>query len=618
MAQGNFKYLGKYNFPDDIKKLSDAELSVLSEEIRETMITTVSENGGHLSSNLGVVELSVALHRVFNSPKDKFVWDVGHQIYAHKILTGRYEKFSTLRTENGLSGFSAPNESEHDTFYSGHSSTSISAALGIATADKQLGNKNYTVAVIGDGALTGGLAYEALNNAGRSKTRLIVVLNDNEMSISKNVGSMARYLAVIRSKPEYFQLKARTERAINHIPVVGERISTEIFNLKTQIKNRLYKSTFFEELGFRYMGPIDGNNIEQLTEALNSAKLVEAPVLLHISTVKGKGYDFAEQSPSTYHGVSQFDIESGEPKAGSANFSSEFGGFLCEKAENDKRICAITAAMSLGTGLRDFSHRFKDRFFDVGIAEEHAVTFASGLAKGGMIPVIAVYSTFLQRAYDQLVHDGTLQKQKMIIALDRAGFVGEDGVTHQGLLDVSYLNSIPDITVYSPFTFDKMRRDFENAIDNAQNLTVVRYPRGGEIEIPENFTVTDNDFDLNFAGGDNLIITYGRLTGEAIKAIKSLKDTSLMTLNRIKPIPEEAVKKAFEYKNIYFYEEAMRSGSIGESFSEKLLTGGFKGHFEHIAVNDEYAPHASIKSLLKRYSLDSESMTERISESKNG
>lgn len=618
----NFKFLGKRNFPDDLKIMNNNELNILASEIRSVMIETVSQNGGHLSSNLGVVELSIALHKVFNSPNDKFVWDVGHQIYTHKILTGRFENFSTLRTEDGISGFSAPNESVHDPFYSGHSSTSISSALGIATANRRKGKPDYTIAVIGDGALTGGLAYEALNNAGRSKTRLIVILNDNEMSISKNVGSMARYLAVIRSKPEYFQLKAKTEKTINRIPFVGEQISKEIYNLKTRVKNRLYKSTFFEELGFRYMGPIDGNNIEQLTEALNSAKLVDGPVLLHISTVKGKGYDFAEKNPSRFHGVSQFDVESGEPISGSVNFSSQFGEMMCSIAQKDNRICAITAAMSLGTGLKEFSERYHDRFFDVGIAEEHAITFASGLAKGGMIPVVAVYSTFLQRAYDQLIHDGTLQKQKVIVALDRAGFVGEDGVTHQGLLDVSYLNSIPEITVYSPYTFENMKRAFQTAIDSANNLTVVRYPRGGEVNLPDDWCVTDNDFDL-YKNGDNiLIVTYGKLVGEAVEAVSALKSknifVSVLTLNKIKPISPCAVDTACKYKKIYFYEEAMRSGSIGESFAERLLINGFNGHFEHIAVNDEFAPHASVKSLLCRFSLDSTSMINKISESING
>lgn len=622
MEQNNFKFLGKLNFPEDIKKISKKNLPLLADEIRATIINTVSKNGGHLSSNLGVVELSIALHRVFDSPKDKFVWDVGHQIYAHKILTGRFDSFDTLRKENGISGFSAPNESEHDPFYSGHSSTSISAALGIAAANKQFGKDDYTVAVIGDGALTGGMAYEALNNAGRSETRLIVILNDNEMSISENVGSMARYLAVIRSMPEYYRVKARTETVLNHIPIVGKKISKEIFELKTSLKNRIYKSTFFEELGFRYMGPIDGNNIEILTEALESAKMLKRPVLLHINTIKGKGYQYAENSPSTYHGLSGFNVMTGKVPAGSPNFSAEFGKALCSLAEKDNRISAITAAMALGTGLKEFSERFPDRFFDVGIAEEHAVTFASGLAKGGAIPVIAVYSTFLQRAYDQLIHDGTLQKQKIIIGLDRAGFVGDDGVTHQGLLDIPYLNTIPNVVVYSPFTFERLNTDLKSAVESAENLTIIRYPRGGEALLPEKWIISDNDFDLHFGSENNLIVTYGRLTGEAAIAYDILNTNnigvSVLTLNKIKPIPAEAVAAAEKYKNIFFFEEAMRSGGIGESFADKLLEAGYKGCYKHIAVNDEFVAHASIESLMHKYLLDSDSMVKIISEKTNG
>lgn len=614
----NFQFLGKINLPDDLKKLNINELETLATEIRTKMIETVSKNGGHLSSNLGVVELSIAMHRMFNSPNDKFVWDVGHQIYAHKLLTGRVNEFDTLRTENGISGFCAPNESEHDTFYSGHSSTSISAALGIAEANKRLGKNDYTVAVIGDGALTGGMAYEALNNAGRSSTRLIVVLNDNEMSISENVGSMARYLAVVRSKPEYNKLKAKTESTLNKIPLIGSGIAHFVSKIKSDIKSTMYESTFFEDLGFKYMGPIDGHNLEHLCEALDSAKLVNAPVLLHISTVKGKGYDFAEKSPSTYHGISKFNIETGEPVSSGANFSSVFGDELCALASENDKICAITAAMALGTGLKDFSQKFSDRFYDVGIAEEHAVTFASGLAKGGMIPVVALYSTFLQRAYDQLVHDGTLQEQKVIIGVDRAGFVGEDGVTHQGLLDVSLVNSVPGATIYSPFTFDVLRKDLRNAVKNASNLTVIRYPRGGETVIPSTYNITDNDFDYFDNTSSKLIITYGRVTAEVINAVEQLKNKeiyiSILSLNKIKPINNEVYDIALKHNEIYFYEESVRSGSIGQSFADSLFEKGYNGKYEHVAVDDNFVPHATVKSLLKKFNLDTESIVEKFSE----
>lgn len=618
----NFKFLGNINSPADLKQLNINELEVLATEIRQFMVKTVSQNGGHLSSNLGVVELSIAMHKIFDSPNDKIVWDVGHQIYTHKILTGRIKEFNTLRTENGISGFCAPNESEHDIFYSGHSSTSISAALGIAEANKKLGKKDYTIAVIGDGALTGGMAYEALNNAGRSGTRLIVILNDNEMSISENVGSMARYLAVIRSKPEYFKLKAKTERTLNRIPIVGKPAKKFIYRLKSDIKSSMYESTFFEELGFKYMGPIDGHNLDNLCEALDSAKLVGAPVVLHISTTKGKGYEFAEKNPSVYHGISKFDVETGEYAEGITNFSNEFGKKLCELAEKDEKICAITAAMSLGTGLKVFSQKYSDRFYDVGIAEQHAVTFASGLAKGGMTPVFAVYSTFLQRGYDQLVHDGTLQKQKVIIGLDRAGFVGEDGVTHQGVLDVAFLNSIPDITIYSPFTYKRLRFDLENASNTAENLTVIRYPRGSEPNIPFDFQSSENDFDYIENGKEVLLITYGRISSEVLKAVNILKEknifVSVLILNKIKPIEAFAVKIANGYNNVLFYEEAVKSGSIGQSFADMLFDMNYKGNYKHIAVNDEFVPHASVTSLIKKYHLDSESIVNQILEITNG
>lgn len=617
-----YKFLDNIKAPNDIKKLNNNDLIELSAEIRDYMIKTVSKNGGHLSSNLGVVELSVAIHKVFDSPKDKIVWDVGHQVYAHKLITGRYESFTTLRKENGVSGFCAPNESEHDTFYSGHSSTSISAALGIAEANKKLGKDNYTIAIIGDGALTGGLAYEALNNAGRSGTKLIVILNDNEMSISENVGSMARYLAIVRSKPGYNIFKAKTEETLNKIPLIGSPIAHCVSYVKTRIKNLMYKSTFFEDLGFNYMGPIDGHNIEYLCEALSSAKLSDEPVLLHISTTKGKGYDFAEKAPSIYHGVSNFNVDSGECKSSSTNFSEEFGKALCELAENDKRICAITAAMSLGTGLKEFSEKYNDRFYDVGIAEQHAVTFASGLSKGGMVPVFPVYSTFLQRAYDQLVHDGTLQNQKLIIGVDRAGFVGEDGVTHQGMLDVSYLNSIPGITVYSPFTYAKLKCDLNNSVNYSDNLTAIRYPRGCEIELPKNYKISENDFDYFKNDNKILVISYGRISVNVMNAVDTLKtqgiNVSLLVLNKIKPIDKEVVDIALDYSHIFFYEETIKSGSIGESFADLLLSEGFSKRYYHIAVPDEFIPHASVASLMEKYKFDTESIVENILEKCNG
>ena len=617
----NEKLLSAIKSPDDVKRMSYDELGELCAEIRNTLIETVSKNGGHLSSNLGVVELSVSLHKVFNSPSDKIIWDVGHQVYTHKIITGRYEKFNTLRTEGGISGFSSPEESEHDIFYSGHSSTSVSSAFGIAMSNLLNGKKDYTVAVIGDGALTGGLAYEALNNAGRSKARLIVILNDNKMSISENVGGVARYLAVIRSKPEYFRLKAKTESVLNKIPLIGKLLSKQIFNIKTTIKNRLYKSTFFEDMGFRYMGPIDGHNLEQLSEALDSAKLVKGPVLLHINTIKGKGYDFAEKSPSEFHGISKFNIDNGETNIGSENFSSVFGSEICKIAESDKKVCAVTAAMALGTGLKEFSEKYSDRFFDVGIAEEHAITFASGLSKGGMKPVVAIYSTFLQRTYDQLIHDCSLQNANMVIAVDRAGFVGEDGVTHQGLFDVPMLLSVPNIKVYSPFTFKRLNFDLENTIKQ-DGFFAVRYPRGNDTVLPNGYEISERDYDLFNENGGALIVTYGRVSAEAMFAVEKLKTentiVSLLVLNCIKPIAKDAFNIAMTYRKIVFYEESEKSGSVGTAFAETLAEKGYNGKFEHIAVNNEFVHHASVSSLMEKFGLDRDSIYNKFSERKNG
>lgn len=606
--------------PSDVKKLDADELVKLADEIRGTLISTVSETGGHLASNLGVVELTIALHKVFNSPYDKIVWDVGHQVYVHKLLTGRYDKFNTLRQSGGLSGFSCPDESEHDTFFSGHSSTSVSAAYGIAQANKIKGNKNYAIAVIGDGAFTGGMVYEALNNAGREKSRLIVILNDNDMSISKNVGSFAKHLAVIKARPSYFRMKARTEQLINKIPVVGVKLSDSIFRLKTGIKKLFYKSsTMFEDLGFRYMGPIDGHNIELLVDALEGAKSANYPILLHIRTTKGKGYDFAEHEPSVFHGISKFDIDTGEFISSGTNFSNEFGKSLCNFASKDNRICAITAAMSLGTGLQNFENRFSERFFDVGIAEEHAVTFCSGLAKGGMLPVFAVYSAFLQRSYDQIVHDAALQKLKIILAIDRAGFVTGDGETHHGLLDVPFLNTIPCVTVFSPTYYSEMNNSFVKALYHEPSVVAVRMFKGAEPEMPDDYCPTYEDFEIY---GDNnadvSIVTYGRLFASAAKALKMLAAKGIrvkvVKLNKIKPVNSDAVTSVCNCKFVFFYEESELSGGVAEIFSRMLYAVDFNGKCIIKAVNDEFVHHATTEILLKEYGFDEESMVEFISE----
>ncbi len=613
------KYLNKIHSPADLKKLDSSEYPKLAQEIREVLVDTVSKNGGHLASNLGAVELTIAIHLSFDSPKDKIVWDVGHQAYTHKLLTGRYDVFDTIRQKDGISGFCHPNESEHDTFYSGHSGTSVSSAFGIAEANKIKKNNNYTIAVIGDGSFTGGLVYEALNNAGRSKTNLIVILNDNEMSISKNVGSVAKYLTKIRSKKRYVRMKAKLERFLDRIPLIGHSMASGLFNFKTAIKNLIYESTIFEKMGFRYMGPIDGHDIGMMCEALETAKSLGSPVLLHVNTVKGKGYNYAEKDPSHFHGISDFDINTGEPHSSGDTFCNEFGKLMCKMAQEDKRITLITAAMSLGTGLTEFSDKYSERFFDVGIAEEHAVTFASGLSKGGMLPVFAVYSTFLQRCYDEIIHDGALQDQKLVLAIDRAGFVGDDGETHNGLYDVAFLQSIPKVTVYSPSTYDEMKVDFGNAFYRDKDVVAVRYPRGGEPEIPEGYTPSFGTYDIyGDASADTVIVTYGRLFFEAAKAVKELPKhdvkARVLKLNRIKPIDPEALKEVMNAKHIFFYEEGVRSGGIGEKFAAELLQHGYRGSYDITAVEDCFVKQAKVPELIKQYKFDSESMVNKIVE----
>ena len=613
------KYLNKIHSPADLKKLNSAEYPELAQEIRDVLVDTISKNGGHLASNLGAVELTIAIHLTFDSPKDRIVWDVGHQAYTHKLLTGRYDVFDTIRQKDGISGFCHPNESEHDTFYSGHSGTSVSSAFGIAEANKIKKNNNYTVAVIGDGSFTGGLVYEALNNAGRSKTNLIVILNDNEMSISKNVGSVAKYLTKIRSKKRYVRMKARLERFLDRIPLIGHSMASGLFSFKTAIKNLIYESTIFEKMGFRYMGPIDGHDIGMMCEALETAKSLGAPVLLHVNTVKGKGYNYAEKDPSHFHGVSDFDIDTGEPHSSGDTFCNEFGKLMCKMAHEDRRITLITAAMSLGTGLTEFSEKYSERFFDVGIAEEHAVTFASGLSKGGMLPVFAVYSTFLQRCYDEIMHDGALQDQKLVLAIDRAGFVGDDGETHNGLYDVAFLQSIPKVTVYSPATYDEMKIDFGNAFYRDKDVVAVRYPRGGEPEIPEDYEPSFGTYDIyGNASADKVIVTYGRLFFEAAKAIKELAnhsiDAKVLKLNRIKPIDPEALKEVMNATHIFFYEEGVRSGGIGEKFAAELLQHGYKGNYDITAVEDCFVKQAKVPELIKQYGFDSDSMVNKIVE----
>ncbi len=605
--------------PSDVKALDESQLPRLAQEVRDTIITTVGSNGGHLASNLGTVELTIALHRVFNSPDDKFIWDVGHQVYTHKLLTGRYENFGTLRKKDGISGFSRPNESEHDIVYSGHSSVSVSTALGIAAANLANGKKDYAVAILGDGALTGGLVYEALNNAGRMKNaRLIIILNDNGMSISQNVGHLAKNLAVMRSRSGYFKLKALTERVISKIPLIGGKLASSIFKIKTDVKNMLYQSNFFEDMGIRYMGPIDGHNIQQLCEALEGAKLVKSPVILHINTVKGKGYAPAMDNPSLFHGVSSFNTETGEVKQSTDNFSEHFGEFLFNQAAKDRRICAITAAMSLGTGLKRFSETYPERFFDVGIAEEHVIPYALGLSKNGMVPVFVVYSTFLQRCYDELLHDCALQHSKMIIAVDRAGIVGDDGETHNGIFDPSFFNGIPNINVFSPANYCELNKCFVNALYHNESPCVIRYPRGAQPELPgfeptgENYGVFGSD------DAENVIVTYGTMFAEALKAADILNNdginVKIIKLLRILPIDENVYSELSGAENVFFFEESVKSGSIGETFAGNMLERGITPRFKHCAFPDCFVKQGTRAQVLAEYKLDAAGISETVSE----
>lgn len=614
--------LEKVNSPEDLKKLKNKELNQLSGEIREYIINTVSETGGHLASNLGVVELSIALHKVFDTPKDKIIWDVGHQAYIHKLLTGRKEQLKTLRTFGGLSGFPKRCESVHDAFETGHSSTSISAALGYAKARDLAGDDYNVVAVIGDGSLTGGMAFEALNHAGDFPTRLIVILNDNNMSISRNVGGMARYLSRIRTVPAYFKLKARVQKTIMGIPVFGTAMFKSAEKLKNWFKYLLVPGIIFEELGFKYLGPIDGHNIENLEYVLKRAKSYNGyPVLIHVITKKGKGYERAEKEPSKYHGVNPFDIESGKSKQSSKgngrSYSGIFGDWITEAAKKDERITAVTAAMPEGTGLNKFASEHKERFFDVGIAEQHAVTFCAGLASGGFKPYFAVYSTFLQRAYDQVIHDVCMQKLPVTFAIDRAGIVGADGETHHGVFDIAYLSHMPNIVIMSP----KDGWELEQMLELTRELDIpcaVRYPRGCEPSFDISKTeVTFAKSELIKEGKDVVIIAEGKMVLTALKAAEMLMsngiDTAVVNARFIKPLDEEMLQNAAStYKKIFTLEDGVRSGGMGSKILEFYNRNDIDADVTIFAYNDQFITHGETDELYKFVEMDFESIAGKI------
>lgn len=596
-----YRLLSQLNLPQDIKKLSLKQEEELCRELREKIIETVSKNGGHLSSNLGTVELSVAIHKVFDSPDDKIIFDVGHQSYAHKLLTGRYGSFHTLRKMNGISGFTRPSESVHDACVSGHSSNSISIALGMAEAMKLSGDNHHAIAVIGDGALTGGLAFEGLNNAGRSGANIIVILNYNEMSISKNIGGVATYLSELRTQYSYKKLKSETKKILGHIPFVGVGIRDMISASKDGIKEKLLHSTLFEDFGFEFVGPVDGHNLEKLETALRLAKSIEGPVLVQVNTVKGKGYKPAEDNPGEYHGVSSFDVTTGKIPTPDSSFADEFGLELARLANKDDRIVAITAAMKYGTGLNHFNGSLRPRLFDVGIAEEHAVSFSAGLASMGKIPVFSIYSSFLQRAYDELIHDISIANLHIVLAICNAGIVGEDGETHQGLFDIPFLTTVPNTTIYSPSSYRELRMCLKKALYDDSGLVCVRFPKGGEQK--SDLLPTDG-YTLYKNSSDTLIVTYGRISYAAYEASKEL-GCDFLKLTRIYPLQTEMLDIMRKYKKVYVFEECSKSGSIGQKIRSELP-------FADCTAIDGFVPGMPACEALDLYGLTAEKICEKI------
>lgn len=608
------------NSPEDIKKLDNKQLYQLSDEIRTFLIDNVSKTGGHLASNLGVVELTIALHRVFKMPEDKIIWDVGHQTYVHKILTGRKEGFESLRKYNGMSGFPKPNESIYDTFAAGHSSTSISAALGIACARDIKNEKYNVVAVIGDGALTGGMAFEALNDAGISNKNIIVVVNDNEMSISRNVGGLSSYLSKIRTEPAYINLRDDIENIVKKIPAIGNNLFKSTEKLKESLKYLIIQGMIFEELGFTYLGPIDGHNIGKIINVLRRAKNIKGPVLIHTVTKKGKGYFFAERYPDIFHGIDAFEVKTGKKLSESKiTYSTVFGEEIVKEAKENDSIVAITAAMRDGTGLRTFSKEFPERFFDVGIAEQHAVTFAAGLASNGLKPVFAVYSTFLQRGYDQVVHDVCIQNLPVLFAIDRAGIVGEDGETHQGILDISFLRSIPNMTILAPKDIKEFRMMLGWCFKYILGPEAIRYPRGGdmEVEFEKYDEIVKGKWETLNVGKDVAILAVGRMVQTAYKVKDMLKknniNVTVINCRFIKPMDTIMLDKILkEHSLILTLEDNYISGGFGSGVMEYASKKDYKGRIVMMGYPDEFVTHGSINILYKKYALDADGIYNTI------
>ncbi len=617
------KILNRIDKPADIKQLTYTELKQLAVEIRQEIIQTVSDTGGHLAPNLGVVELTLGLHLALNSPRDKIVWDVGHQAYTHKLLTGRREKFKTLRRLGGISGFPRREESEHDIVKTGHASTSIGTALGLAEARDKKGGDWTVVAVIGDGALTGGMAYEALNQAGHLKTKLIVILNDNVMSIATNVGAMSSYLNRLRLDPTYNKLRKEIENRIKRIPAIGETMLAIGEHLRDSLKQLLVPGMLFEELGFRYIGPIDGHNIEEISYSINQAKKLDGPIIIHVLTKKGYGYKPAEDRPDAFHGTSPFVIETGEPKKKSTipSYTQVFGETLSEIAEENEKIVAITAAMPSGTGVDIFAKNFPERFYDVGIAEQHAVTFSAGLSLEGFIPVVAVYSTFLQRAYDQVVHDICLQNLHIIFALDRAGLVGEDGPTHHGVFDLSYLRHMPNMVVMAP----KDEAEFRHMLYTATKLEgpiAIRYPRGkGKgVKILSGFKEIElGKAEILIEGNDVCFLAVGNMVGTAVEAAKLLEEvgisSTVVNCRYVKPLDEKTVCQMSENHHLVVtIEENSIIGGFGSAVLEIISRNGSTVPTLLIGIPDRFVEHGSPQQLYHLLGLDPKGLFIKVDE----
>ena len=607
--------LEQINSPKDLKKLTLEEKETLSQEIRDLIIDVTSKNGGHVASNLGVVELTIALHSIFDTPKDKIVWDVGHQCYVHKILTGRREEFQNIRKLGGISGFPKICESEYDNFNTGHSSTSISIATGIARA-RDILNENYeVVAVIGDGSLTGGMALEALNDAGSSKTNVKVILNDNEMSISKNVGGIPLYLSKMRTKTGYTRSNRKIKAIVNKIPYIGKPIISFAHYTKQIIKRAVFRNMYFEDIGFTYLGPVDGHDIKKLEDILERSKKINGPVLIHVVTKKGKGYKLAEENPDKFHGISAYNKETGEVKK-SKNYSKVFGEKLVKMASEDKRIVAVTAAMRDGTGLKEFSEKFPDRFFDVGIAEQHALGLIAGMARAGLKPVLPIYSSFLQRGYDQIIHDIALSGIPVTVCIDRAGIVGNDGETHQGIFDLSFLSSIPNIVIMAPKNFEELDKMLEFGV-NLDKPVFIRYPRGGE-----NFSFEKTkDIELGKAeivqeGTDLSIIAIGNMVGRAEEVASLLPEKSVEIINArfLKPLDEESILNSIRKTgNCITIEDNLLKGGLGSAVVEAVNKSDIQDvKIKSFGYDDTFVEHGTVKELEDKYGLSAEKISGKL------